>query len=71
MQERLSDRCRHSYSLTETIQETYVNELTDRVIYQQWHVYDLIIVPYNLQMMMDLDSHINLEYSGSGHCVQY
>jgi hypothetical protein len=22
-------------------------------------------------MMMDWDSHINVEYSGSGHCVQY
>jgi hypothetical protein len=22
-------------------------------------------------MMMDWDSHINVEYSGSGHCAQY
>jgi hypothetical protein len=67
----ISDRCRGAYSHTETINETYVDELTDRVVYQHWHHDDSRVVPYNLQMMMDWDSHINVEYSGSGHCVQY
>ena len=67
----ISDRCRGGYSRTDTINETYVNQLTDRVVYQHWHHDDLRVVPYNLQMMMDWDSHINVEYSGSGHCVQY
>jgi hypothetical protein len=48
-----------------------VDELTDRVVYQCWHRDDLRVVAYNLQMMMDWDSHINVEYSGSGHCAQY
>jgi hypothetical protein len=55
----------------ETINETYVDQLTDRVVYRHQHRDDLRVVPYNLQMMMDWDSHINVEYSGSGHCVQY
>ena len=55
----------------ETINETYVDQLTDRVVYRHQHRDDLRVVPYNLQMMMDWDSHINLKYSGSGHCVQY
>ncbi len=67
----LSDRCRHGYSHTDTINKTHVNQLTDRVVYQRWHCDDLRVVPYNLQMMMDWDSHINVEYSGFGHCVQY
>ncbi len=29
----ISDRCRRGYSRTETINETYVDELTDRVVY--------------------------------------
>jgi hypothetical protein len=32
---------------------------------------DLKIVRYNLQMIMDLDSHINVEYSGSAYCALY
>jgi hypothetical protein len=48
-----------------------VDQLTDKVVYQCWHCDDLRVVPYNFQMMMDWDSHINVEYSGSGHCVQY
>ena len=67
----ISDRCRRGYSCTETINETYVDELTDRVVYQRWHCDDFRVVVYNLQMMMDWDSHINVEYSGSGHCAQY
>jgi hypothetical protein len=67
----ISDRCRRGYSHTDTINETYVNQLTDIVVYQCQHRDDLRVVPYNLQMMMDWDSHINVEYSSSGHCVQY
>jgi hypothetical protein len=67
----ISDRCRCGYSRTETINETYVDQLTDRVVYQRQHHDDLKVLPYNLQMIMDWDSHINVEYSGSGHCVQY
>jgi hypothetical protein len=48
-----------------------MNQMTDRIIYHCPHVDDLRVVPYNLQMMMDWDSHINVKYSGSGHCVQY
>jgi hypothetical protein len=32
---------------------------------------DLKIVPYNLQMIMDWDSHLNIEYSGSAYCALY
>jgi hypothetical protein len=32
---------------------------------------DLKIVPYNLQMIMDWDSHCNVEYSGSAYCALY
>jgi hypothetical protein len=45
--------------------------MTNRIIYQRHHFDDLRVVPYNLQMMMDWDSDINVKYSGSGHCVQY
>ncbi len=48
-----------------------MDELTDRVVYRRRHRDDLRVVPYKLQMMMDWDSHINVELSGSGHCVQY
>ncbi len=48
-----------------------MDELTDRVVYQRRHHDDLRVRPYNLQMMMEWDSHINVECSGSGHCVQY
>ena len=49
----ISDRCRRGYSCMEPINETYVDELTDRVVYQRQHHDDLRVVPYNLQMMMD------------------
>ncbi len=67
----VSDRCRCGYSCMDIVNETYVNQLTDRVVYQRRHRDDLRVVPYNLQMVMDWDSHIHVEYSGSGHCVQY
>jgi hypothetical protein len=51
----LSDRCRRGYSHTETIHETYVDQLTARAVYPCRHCDDLRVVPYNLQMMMDWD----------------
>ncbi len=48
-----------------------MNEVTNRIIYQHRMEYDLKIVPYNLQMIMDWDSHINVEYSGSAYCDLY
>ena len=68
----VSDRCRRGYSRTETILQTYLDPLTDRVVYRRRHQDDLKVVPYNLQiMMMDWDSHINVEFSGTQHCVVY
>ncbi len=67
----IPDRCRCGYSHTDTINQTFVNQLTDRVVYRCRHHDDLRVVPFNLQMMTDWHSHINAEYSGSGHCVQY
>jgi hypothetical protein len=64
-------QCKCGYSRTETIPETYVNEVTNRIIYWQRMECDLKIVPYNLQMIMDWDSHINVEYSGSAYCALY
>ncbi len=48
-----------------------MDDLTDRVIYQCWQSDDLRVVPYNLQMMMDWYSHINIEYNGSAYCALY
>jgi hypothetical protein len=49
-----SDRCRRGcYICTDTINETYVYQLTDRVVYRHCHCDDLRVVPYNLQMMVD------------------
>jgi hypothetical protein len=67
----VSDRCRRGYSRTETIDQTYLDPLTDRVVYRRWRQDDMKVVPYNLQMMMDWDSHINVEFSGTQHCVVY
>jgi hypothetical protein len=36
-----SDRCRRGYSRTETIPETYMNQMTDRILYWHCHVDDL------------------------------
>ncbi len=44
-----------------TINETYVDDLTDRVVCRCRHRDDLRVVPYNLQIMMDWNSHINIE----------
>jgi hypothetical protein len=32
---------------------------------------DLKIFPYNLQIIMDWDSHLNIEYSGAVYCALY
>ena len=66
-----SDLCRRGYSNTETRPNTYLDETTDRIVYRRRHESDLLIVPYNLPMMMDWDSHLNCEYSGSSHCAMY
>jgi len=65
------DTCKRGFSRTETISETYVNEVTNRIVYRRRMECDLKIVPYNLQMIMDWDSHINVEYSGSAYCALY
>ena len=59
------------YSRKETIPETYVDEVLNRVVYQRRTEDDLLIVPYNLAIMMDWDSHLNVEYSGSAYCALY
>jgi len=64
-------QCKRGYSRTETIPETYVDAVTNRIVYRRRTDDDLLIVPYNLQMMMDWDSHINVEYSGSHYCALY
>jgi hypothetical protein len=53
------------------ISETYINQVTNRIVYQRRMECDLKIVPYNLQMIMDWDLHINVEYSGSAYCALY
>jgi hypothetical protein len=65
------DTCKRGFSRTETISETYVNEVTKRIVYQRRMECDLKIVPYNLQMIMDWKSHLNVEYSGSTYCALY
>jgi hypothetical protein len=52
--------CRRGYSCVETIFEMFVNEHTNRIVYRHRMECDMKIVPYNLQMMMDWDSHINV-----------
>jgi hypothetical protein len=65
------DICKRGYSRTETIPESYVNDVKNRIVYQRRMICDLMIVPYNLQIMMDWDSHINVEFSGSAYCALY
>ena len=50
---------------------TYLNEDTNRVVYCPRTTIDLKVVPYNLAMIMDWDSHINVEYSGSAYAALY
>ena len=64
-----SEKCKRGYSRTELISETIVNEVTNRIVYRRRMECDLKIVPYNLQMIMDWDSHLNIEYSGSAYLL--
>ncbi len=65
------DECRRGYSCIETIFETFVNGHTNRIVYRRRMECDMKIAPYNMQMMLDWDSHINVEYSGSAYCALY
>ncbi len=65
------DTCKRGFSRTDTISEIYVYEVTNGIVYQRRMECDLTIVPYNLQMIMDWDSHLNDEYSGSAYCALY
>ncbi len=62
---------KRGYSPTEIISETFVNEVTNRIVYRQRMECDLKNFPYNLQIILDWDSHINIEYSGSVYCALY
>jgi hypothetical protein len=63
--------CKPGYSHSKMISETYVVQVTNRIVYQHRMECNLKIVPYNLQMTIDWDSHINVEYSGSAYCTLY
>jgi hypothetical protein len=64
-------QCKCGYSRSETVLESFVNKVTNGIVYRCRMGCDLKIVPYNLQMIMDWDSHINVEYSGSAYCALY
>ena len=65
-------RCRRGYNRTAPIPETYIDDAKSRVVYRRRDfTMDLRIVPYNLPMMMDWGSHINVEYSGSSLSAVY
>jgi hypothetical protein len=66
-----NDLCKRGYICSKMISETYVNQVTNRIVYQRRMECNLKIVPYNLQMIMDWDSHINVEYNGSAYCALY
>jgi hypothetical protein len=66
-----NDLCNRGYSCSKMISETYVNQVTNRIVYQRRMECNFKIVPYNLQMIMDWDSHINVEYSGFAYCALY
>jgi len=68
---KAEDECRRGYSRVDIIPDTFVNKTTNRIVYRRRMECDLKIVPYNLQMIMDWDSHINVEYSGSAYCALY
>ncbi len=67
----INAECKRGYSRDETVLETFVNKVTNRVVYRRRTKNNPLIVPCNLQMMMDWDSHINVEYSGSAYCALY
>jgi hypothetical protein len=62
---------KRGYSCSKMISETYMNQVTNRIVYLCRKECNLKIVPYDLQMIMDWDSHINVEYIGSAYCVLY
>ena len=65
-------RCRRGYNCTAPIPETYIDDAKSRVVYpRRDSTTDLRIVPYNLPMMMDWGSHLNVEYSGSAFSALY
>ena len=66
-----TDRCKRGYSNTDEVSDTYINVTTNRIVYRRRMPCDLLIVPYNLEIMMDWDSHTNCEYSGSAYCALY
>lgn len=67
-----TDQCRRGYDRTSIIPCTYVDENRNRVIYLRRNEQtDLRVVPYNLSMLMDWASHINIEYSGSAFSALY
>ncbi len=63
--------CKCGYSCSEMITETYVNQVTNRIVYQRRMECNLKIIPYNLHIIMDWNSHINMEYSESAYCALY
>jgi hypothetical protein len=67
----ISHKCRRGYSNEVPVRETYLNENTNRIVYRRRTTYDLKVVPYNLAMIMDWDSHINVEYSDSAYAALY
>ncbi len=67
----INAECKRGYSRSEYVLETFVNKVTNRVVYRRRTKNDLLIVPYNLQMMMDWDSHKNVEYSGLAYFALY
>ncbi len=69
---QIGDICKRGYSCTKTIPESYVHDLKHRVVYRRREDCDLMIVSFNLSiMMLDWDSHINVEFSGSAYCALY
>jgi len=67
-----TDKCRRGYDRHEAIPQSYVHEHKSRIIYRRRNVdTDLHVVPYNLPMMMDWSSHLNVEFSGSVFSALY
>ena len=63
--------CKRGYSNTHTVNETFLNMATNRIKYRRRENEDLKIVAYNLRMMLDMDTHINVEFSGSAYAALY
>jgi hypothetical protein len=68
---RITDRCKRGYNNTGEVSETYINATTNRIVYRRRLPCDSLIIPYNYEIMMDWDSHMNCEYSGSAYCALY